>query len=30
MIDPRKVAVVGCGFVGSACAFTLMQHGLFF
>ena len=29
MIDPRKVAVVGCGFVGSACAFTLMQHGLF-
>lgn len=29
MIDTRKVAVIGCGFVGSACAFTLMQHGLF-
>ena len=29
MIDPRKVAVIGCGFVGSACAFALMQHGLY-
>ena len=25
----RKVAIVGCGFVGSATAFTLMQSGLF-
>lgn len=25
----RKVAIVGCGFVGAACAFTLMQHGLY-
>lgn len=29
MIDARKVAVIGCGFVGSTCAYTLMQHGLF-
>ena len=29
MIDPRKVAVIGCGFVGAACAFALMQHGLY-
>lgn len=27
--DGRKVAIVGCGFVGSATAFTLMQSGLF-
>ena len=25
----RKVAVIGCGFVGATCAYTLMQHGLF-
>lgn len=25
----RKVAIVGCGFVGAACAFSLMQSGLF-
>ena len=25
----RKVAVVGCGFVGSTCAFSLMQSSLF-
>lgn len=25
----RKVAIVGCGFVGAACAFALMQSGLF-
>lgn len=25
----RKVAIIGCGFVGAASAFTLMQHGLF-
>lgn len=27
--NPRKVAIVGCGFVGSASAFALMQSGLF-
>ena len=25
----RKVAVIGCGFVGSASAFALMQSGMF-
>ena len=29
MIDPRKVVIIGCGFVGAACAFALMQHGLY-
>lgn len=29
VIDNRKVAIVGCGFVGSATAFCLMQSGLF-
>ena len=28
-VNPRKVAVIGCGFVGAACAFTLMQSGMF-
>ena len=28
-INTRKVAVIGCGFVGSASAFALMQSGLF-
>lgn len=28
-INDRKVAIVGCGFVGSATAFTLMQSELF-
>lgn len=28
-LNLRKVAVVGCGFVGSASAFALMQTGLF-
>ncbi len=28
-VDLRKVAVIGCGFVGSATAFSLMQSGLF-
>ena len=28
-INPRKAAVIGCGFVGSATAFTLMQSRLF-
>lgn len=29
VVNPRKVAVVGCGMVGSASAFALMQSGLF-
>lgn len=28
-VDSRKVAVIGCGFVGSTIAFALMQSGLF-
>ena len=28
-INSRKAAIVGCGFVGSASAFALMQSGLF-
>lgn len=28
-VNLRKVAVIGCGFVGSASAFCLMQSGLF-
>ena len=28
-VNDRKVAIVGCGFVGSATAFALMQSGLF-
>ncbi|MEY8332539.1 L-lactate dehydrogenase [Lachnospiraceae bacterium 47-T17] len=28
-INQRKIAVVGCGFVGATCAFTLMQSGMF-
>lgn len=28
-VDSRKVAVIGCGFVGSSIAFALMQSGLF-
>lgn len=28
-VNYRKVGVVGCGFVGSATAFALMQSGLF-
>lgn len=28
-VNVRKVAVIGCGFVGSASAFALMQSGLF-
>ena len=27
--NTRKVAVIGCGFVGAACSFSLMQSGLF-
>lgn len=29
MLNPRKVAVIGCGFVGSSIAFSLIQRGLF-
>ena len=29
VLDPRKAAVIGCGFVGSATAFALMQSKLF-
>ena len=28
-VNVRKVVIVGCGFVGSASAFALMQSGLF-
>lgn len=29
MLNQRKVAMIGCGFVGSSSAFALMQSGLF-
>ena len=25
----RKVVMIGCGFVGAACCFSIMQSGLF-
>lgn len=28
-INSKKIAIIGCGFVGSASAFSLMQSGLF-
>ena len=28
-MNNRKIAIVGCGFVGSSSAFALMQSGLF-
>lgn len=28
-INQRKIAIIGCGFVGASCAFTLMQSGMF-
>ena len=28
-VNLRKVAIIGCGFVGSASAFAIMQSGLF-
>jgi len=28
-LHSRKVVIIGCGFVGAACAFALMQSGLF-
>ena len=29
MMNARKVAVIGCGFVGASIAFSLMQKGIF-
>lgn len=29
MMNPRKVAIVGCGFVGSSIAFSLMQKSIY-
>ncbi|MCI8367230.1 MAG: L-lactate dehydrogenase [Eggerthellaceae bacterium] len=29
VVNDRKVAIIGCGFVGSASAFALMESGLF-
>lgn len=29
MLDTKKVAIIGCGFVGASSAFSLMQSGLF-
>ena len=29
-VNLRKVAIVGCGFVGAASAFALMQKGIWF
>lgn len=29
MIDVRKAAIIGCGFVGASIAFSLMQRGLY-
>lgn len=28
-VNQRKIAMIGCGFVGSTCAFALMQSGMF-
>lgn len=28
-VNPRKIAIIGCGFVGSSSAFAIMQSGLF-
>ena len=28
-MNTRKAVIIGCGFVGSASAFALMQSGLF-
>lgn len=28
-VNPRKAAIIGCGFVGASIAFRLMQQGLF-
>lgn len=29
MVNPRKAVMIGCGYVGSAAVFSLMQSGLF-
>ena len=29
MVNIQKAAVIGCGFVGSTIAYTLMQKGMF-
>ena len=29
MINNRKAAIIGCGFVGASTAFSLMHQGLF-
>lgn len=29
VLNHRKVAVIGCGFVGAASAFAIMESGLF-
>ena len=29
MVNIQKAAVIGCGFVGSTIAYTLMQKGVF-
>ena len=29
VINPKKAVMIGCGFVGSASVFALMQSGLF-
>ena len=29
MVNVRKAAMIGCGFVGSSSAFALMQSGIF-
>lgn len=29
LVNQRKVAIIGCGFVGASCAFALMQSGMF-
>ena len=28
-VNPRKAAIVGCGFVGASIAFRFLQQGLF-
>lgn len=30
MINIQKAAIIGCGFVGTSIAFSLMQKGIFF
>ena len=28
-LNQQKAVIIGCGFVGAACAFALMQSGMF-